>query len=240
MFDEEYFENLPNDPILAGLHVCKEILDLHRRSPTAQQFEQYDEYLLALGLFGALNEAYSLKFDSPPLTGNKSDNIRRIAEFFQAAETEMTKNAAQITVERFKTQFARKFGRIFSYEFSEGDLNRIQQLINEVRQLISDSKLLSENHKGRLLKRLETLQSELHKKVSDLDRFWGLIGEAGVVIGKFGNDVKPIVDRIREIAEIVWRTQARAEELPSGLPLPMLGQGDEEWRRLTAATKTTW
>lgn len=93
--------------------------------------------------------------------------------------------------------------------------------------MISESKLFDENHKSRLLKRLERLQSELHKKVSDLDRFWGLIGEAGVAIGKFGNDVKPIVDRIREIAEIVWRTQARGEELPSGMPIPMLKEPEE-------------
>ena len=55
-----------------------------------------------------------------------------------------------------------------------------------------------------------------------MDRFWGLIGDAGVVVGKLGNDAKPIVDRIREIADIVWRTQSRAEELPSGTKLPQL------------------
>ncbi|NVM02945.1 MAG: hypothetical protein HWN67_11445, partial [Candidatus Helarchaeota archaeon] len=62
----------------------------------------------------------------------------------------------------------------------------------------------------------------------NLDKFWGLIGDAGVMIGKFGNDVKPIVDRIREIAEIVWRTQAIAEELPTGMKFPLLkGEKDE-------------
>ena len=62
----------------------------------------------------------------------------------------------------------------------------------------------------------------MHKKVSDLDRFWGLIGDAGVVLGKLGNDAKPIVDRIKEVAEIVWQTQSRAEELPSGTKIPLL------------------
>ena len=62
----------------------------------------------------------------------------------------------------------------------------------------------------------------MHKKVSDLDRFWGLIGDAGVAPGKLGNDAKPIVDRIREIAGITWNTQSRAEELPSGTSFPQL------------------
>ena len=60
----------------------------------------------------------------------------------------------------------------------------------------------------------------MHKKVSDLDHFWGLIGDAGVALGKLGNDAKPIVDRIREITGITWNTQSRAEELPSGTTFP--------------------
>ena len=77
----------------------------------------------------------------------------------------------------------------------------------------------------RLLVRLEKLQSEMHKKVSDLDRFRGLIGDAGVVLGKLGKDAKPIVDRIKEVADIVWQTQSRTEELPSGTKIPMLTNG---------------
>lgn len=68
----------------------------------------------------------------------------------------------------------------------------------------------------------------MHKKMSDLDRFWGLVGDAGVVLGKFGDDAKPIIDRIRVIAQIVWRTQARAEELPSDAPMELLTSNEEK------------
>jgi hypothetical protein len=57
------------------------------------------------------------------------------------------------------------------------------------------------------------MQRELHKTTSDLDRFWGFIGEAGIAIGKFGNDIKPLVDRINELAKIVWKTIALKETL---------------------------
>lgn len=98
----------------------------------------------------------------------------------------------------------------------------MQVLISQVRDLIVNDNGLEKDHKRRLLSRVEKLQSELHKKVSDLDRFWGLIGDAGVVLGKLGKDAKPIVDRIKEIADIVWQTQSRAEELPSGTRPPLL------------------
>ena len=104
----------------------------------------------------------------------------------------------------------------------------MQALINDLRGTIAANGSLVAEHKARLLKRLESLQAELHKKISDLDKFWGLIGDAGVVLGKLGNDAKPIVDRIRDIADIVWQTQSRAEELPSGTNIPQIGQGRAE------------
>ena len=110
----------------------------------------------------------------------------------------------------------------FFYEFTDGDINRIQILINELRAEISKSDLFEEDHRSRLLKRLERLQAEMHKKMSDIDRFWGLIGDAGVALGKFGKDAKPIVDRIKELSQIAWRTQSRAEELPSGSHNPLI------------------
>lgn len=110
----------------------------------------------------------------------------------------------------------------FFYEFTDGDLARIQVLINELREQVSSSDLFEEGHRSRLLRRLESLQSEIHKKVSDVDRFWGLIGDAGIAIGKFGKDAKPFVDRVKELSQITWRTQSRAEELPSGAQNPFI------------------
>jgi hypothetical protein len=116
----------------------------------------------------------------------------------------------------------------FFYEFTDGDLKRIQTIINELREQIRESDLFEEDHRRRLLRRLETLQSEMHKKMSDVDRIWGLVGDAGIAIGKFGKDAKPFVDRIRELSQIAWKTQARAEELPSSSTNPLLESDSEE------------
>ncbi len=110
----------------------------------------------------------------------------------------------------------------FVYEFSDEDLNSIQALLDELRAKIASSDLFDEFHKRRLLIRLEKLQSELHKKQSDLDHYWGLIGDAGVAVGKFGKDAKPFVDMIKQITKIIWKTQAKAESLPDNSPQPLL------------------
>jgi hypothetical protein len=114
-----------------------------------------------------------------------------------------------------KRDFAVLLGAAFGYRLSHADIERVQELINELRDRIRAVEKLEEDHRRRLLGRLEDLQRELHRRLSNLDRFYGLVGEAGVLLGKFGRDAKPFVDRIREIIEIVWRAQANAEDLPA-------------------------
>ena len=108
-----------------------------------------------------------------------------------------------------------------TYTFSDSAYSRIQELINELRSEVTTSNALDEGHRRRLLRRLERLQQELHKSVSDIDRVWGLVGEAGVILGKFGEHTKPIVDRIRELADIVWKTVSAVEKLESGMPFKL-------------------
>jgi uncharacterized protein YoxC len=134
----------------------------------------------------------------------------------------MTAIAHKSRVDSLQSRFTQAIRGGFSYEFTQADLHRIQALINELREEVAGSTLFEEKHKARLLKRLEQLQSELHKRVSDLDRFWGLIGDAGVALGRFGTAAKPFVDRISEITEIVWNTQKQSEGLPSSVSLPLL------------------
>ena len=110
----------------------------------------------------------------------------------------------------------------FTYKFSEEDVDRIQTLIDELRNELKTSDLFEVEHKNRLLARLEKLQTEIHKEMSDIDKIWGLLGDAGVAIGKFGKDVKPFTDRIIEITKIGWKTQAESEGLPENTRNPLL------------------
>ena len=179
----------------------------------------------ALGAYQAFCDAFGLAFSPPSLGTDREENINFIRDFFNSASRGLDKQITNVTIRNAHDRFLIKFGAGFTYEFSDGDLKRVQTLLNELRELISTSELFDANHKERILRKLEALQMELHKKVSSLDKFWGLIGEGGVALGKFGKDAKPFVDRIKEIAQIVWWTQARAEELPSGTPLTLLSDG---------------
>lgn len=221
LFSDDFIESIANDPIRSIL----EIIKIVNKTLSSDVRENYNVYLEGFSLITSVLENFNLSLPfnviEPTLVGDISD-VSKIESFLDNVKKEFIKKNTLIHLNTTKNRFDTLLNQSFSYEFSQGDLDRVQKLINELREEINSSSLFEQKHKTRLLKRLEKLQSELHKKMSDIDAFWGLVGDAGVAIGKFGNDAKPFVDRIREITDIVWRTQSRAEELPSGTPTPLL------------------
>ena len=226
LYSDEFLASLPSNPIagaLMAIEIVGKSLSENEQSWIEKDHQNLSEALL---LFSEMKAAGILPIENIQKINPKADLMSRctaavtildgIKDFLlsQAEETRLT---------AIQAKFRASLGTAFTYEFSTGDLQKLQVLINDLRNTISSNENLAADHKARLLKRLESLQGELHKKISDLDKFWGLIGDAGVVLGKLGTDAKPIVDRIREIADIVWQTQSRAEELPSGTTLPQIG-----------------
>jgi hypothetical protein len=230
MFDEEFLNKLPSNPYEAAQVMCDRFIDVNNTIPSVQEAENYKMYIEAFAAMEAFINVTGLPFTVPEIKieDSKENNIKLIISLFFAVKEGSSGKLRELTLDKAREKYTTLFGTTFIYQFSDGDLTRIQQLINELRDAITKSELFDAKHKQRILTKLEGLQSELHKKMSSLDKFWGLIGDAGVVLGKFGQDAKPLVDRIREIAQIVWRTQARAEELPSGTTLPLLTDGKQD------------
>lgn len=232
LFNEEFINNVQEDPINGVVKACELALSAVNEVKTSEhEWNEIEHEILweAASFLSAVieQEGFTVPADFPKATGNIATNCSRILEYIKMIENHFNEQSVLLNVQSYTSRYKTSLKSSFAYEFSQGDLERIQTLINELRTQISEQKSLEEDHKQRLLRRLEKLQAELHKRVSDLDRFWGLVGEAGVVLGKLGDDAKPIVDRAREIAEIIWKTQARTEELSSDIRNPVL-ENDEK------------
>ena len=113
-------------------------------------------------------------------------------------------------------------------ECSDIDYEQIQVLTNELRNLIVSTTDLYDNHRSRILKRLEDFQKELNKKMSNLDSFWVFFGEAGVRLGEFGENVKPFTDCLRELAQIVLKAVDFQEALTGDLGKLLPPPGDDK------------
>jgi hypothetical protein len=120
---------------------------------------------------------------SPDLNGPFDDDCKKLIHFLSGVRRDYVPRRTERLLEVQRNRFRVSLGSGFFYEFTQGDLDRIQVLINELRTLISESEVFEADHQRRLLVRLEKLQAEMHKKVSDVDRFWGLFGEAGIALG---------------------------------------------------------
>ncbi|WP_029889961.1 hypothetical protein [Polycyclovorans algicola] len=230
IYTEELINSVSAEPITGTVRICElaeNALDGMGNEWTEREYEVLIE---ASALIESLIEANIIEcpIHPPELFGDIIQDCRQILNFLMEVKRLFSAEQSLAKHQSAKARFTATLGARFHYEFSQGDLDEVQRLINELRDMVSASTHLEDEHRHRVLKRLERLQSELHKKVSDLDRFWGLIGDAGVVFGKLGKDAKPFVDRITEISRIVWQTQARAEELPSGTPIPKLEDKNAE------------
>lgn len=229
MFDEEYLDSLPNEPLLALSRIVNKTTEYWDGLEASKEYLELDFFLEAYAIANALVEHVpEVEIEELDISGSPQYTVTSINSCFNALKSNIASHLTLLKSAEFSAKYQAKFGNIFSYEFSDGDLNKIQELVSQLRESIVSSTLFEEDHKARLLARLEKVQSELHKKMANLDRFWGLVGDAGVAIGKLGKDAKPFVDRIREISDIVWRTQSRAEELPSNTPMDLLSSPDEQ------------
>ena len=231
--NDDYINSIPDDIIDGVLFIIDDYFayrdhaaNNNGRIKELDYFKDVVEYYHLLSYFLS---KHNYEFEKPEIKAERGNSVLSdINNLFENLREEFIRKYKERSIVQSNEKYSNIFENTFAYEFSEDDLKRVQELINKLREDISNSDLFESDHQRRLLKRLEKLQSELHKKVSDLDRFWGLIGDAGVVIGKFGKDVKPMVDRIREIAGIVWRTQSKSEGLPSGTKIPFLDNDEDK------------
>jgi hypothetical protein len=205
-FSRELLLSLPPDNDEALLVIGEEFRKFDQ-SITTNKIAKHSDYVELLSLLKAFCEHRNLTAELPVLGTDILVNIINIEKVFSDL---ITSASGRITRRDTASEFQEKhagyrdlFAGISAYEFSDQDYLRVQQLINELRDLISNSQLITSDHKRRLLRRLEAMQSELHKRSSDIDRFWGFIGEAGIAVRKFGEDIKPISERVQELGRIV-------------------------------------
>lgn len=234
MFDEDFIKQLAADKLVAGSKICERFweLDEQLRSDTAR-VRSYEKYLEAFAFAEVFVDANSLELDVPRLDQEYAPetNLRAIRAFFGQWRTNVEKEMAvrkrTTTYETAKQRYAQMFGKGVMYEFSDDDFSKVQNLLNRLRELLKKSTDFEEEHRVRLLKKLEALQVELHKKMSDFDKFWGFFIDSGIALRKFWENVEPFRDDVKEIMRIVCRTQAKAENVQKILPLNLLTDGGE-------------
>ena len=233
-FDEKFIRELDENPLIGVDKICNQFKKLDeeivsKKPPKSNPIEHrgnfFTDYVKAYALLKQYNELKNLGYEVKPIKESKDSTITKIVATFNSVREQ---NAQSIN-EQFLSQAEEEYSMIlgqFHYKIPEKKLKRIQDLINELRDLIDKSEDFEEEHKRRILIKLEKLQSELNKRVSNVAFIYGQMIQLGLTLGKFGEASKPFFDRIKEILSITVNVQKEAEGLPDSIP-NLLESGDD-------------
>lgn len=226
MFDEAYIKNLPKDPISAGIKLCGDFRRFHLGSNAEVHLTDYITYLKAHFLLLSLAHMIGYEIGITNLAEDIEANITYIVTTFNQYESIFKKASKEHHVSKISELLTGEYYSTIACRFTNADLGKIKQLINELDRIVSETNSLSRPDKTSLLGELKIIRPDLEKGSLDLDRFWQLVEVANEMLGKLGKDAEPIAKRIREIAVIAWRTPVYVYELSSDAATP--GNSNDE------------
>ena len=118
-----------------------------------------------------------------------------------------------------------------TFELDQADAERVFKLCADMRKIVFASNDFDEPHRIRLLNRIAAIERETKKPKGLYDVVLGGISDFGETLGKFGSDIKPLTERLEEVARITRRGSKQYEQLPEPEEqgkLPPPERSDEE------------
>lgn len=131
------------------------------------------------------------------------------------AKREADKLHTSIMFNKAEEKVLRLMDKQFVYKFSESDVERVNELVKALRETIVASEEITGDYEKRILKKLDNLEAEIALKMTTLDVFYVLLGDAGVLHHKLKENAIPVVSLIKKITSFAWRSTVQAEGLPS-------------------------
>jgi hypothetical protein len=121
-----------------------------------------------------------------------------------------------------------------SPEFSleADDKRRVAKLCADMRKIVFASTFFDDAHKVRLLDRIKAIETETLKAIGKVDTVLAGVVDVGDALGAFGKKVKPLTDRMREVAGLIKKGSKEYSQLPSpdeqlALPSPKEDESED-------------
>jgi len=216
LFDEEFMDKLPSDPWLAFGTIAARFEEGARGAISLKDnYAKSVEALLIAKLYCAEYLRELKHFDFEPTVTDIENAIGQVESAFKAANDVVAARDATNSYEDMEARAAALVGKVNAIEFTDGDLKRIQVLIDEMRSIVTDTEEVEQRHRQRILDKLEGLQKSLHKRMTKADEVWLLLPAVGLSLGQFGKNAAPLWDRLNETLRIFVSNEARQAQLPS-------------------------
>ncbi|MEO1365298.1 MAG: hypothetical protein AAFU86_16165 [Pseudomonadota bacterium] len=219
MIDNDYLATLPKNKLLAANKICTDFLaDNLRDDP--------------------VDVAFTLKVLLEGIVDLDKENSTEVSAnfvFFRIDKFKLRRAAAHEEVIQYHRYIKALITRetienpaiinTFLISLSAEEKSKIDDLLSEIRNIIRESTAITDEFKRRLLKTVNSLQSELDKEYSDYRVFLDGMVEVSEAVGEAGENVKPVFDRFKELFGIADKVRKAKEALeaptsPEALPPP--------------------
>lgn len=101
------------------------------------------------------------------------------------------------------------------FRLDADEIKRINTLCEQMRKIILASTIFDAPHRRRLLNRIAAIVAEAHKPKGMFDVILGGINDVGETLKKFGTDIKPLTDRMQEVAGITRKKTKAYDQIPA-------------------------
>lgn len=158
MASQEFLNGLPNDPVEAFEKVHERVEYLVKEIPETGKFDTgiHNELIEMAALARVLVSSMDFPVNLPSfeLISDPRRNANSIRSYLSNLRSNIDSNQATHTYKKSIAMFEIERGLTNYYEFEQNDKNKIQQLINEIRNTLSNTTIFQEEHKQRILNRL--------------------------------------------------------------------------------------
>jgi hypothetical protein len=218
--DSNFINKLPDNVLLAE----QKIVDTFYKTMEVYSMAEdkvaiYEDFIELYSFYQVYAEKHVLDVAFPRLGTNSQNNLELIISFFRnrhrIVSMKVQKYASERIIDEKKTKFKAILFGDYLYEFTSEELKTLRMLLYQLKNLLTDCPHLDSQFTQRLTRRIDNISKDLHIEMPSLDILWGLVGEAGVIVGKAGEKVAMIVNKIREVIHLIWQVQARSEKLSS-------------------------
>lgn len=135
-------------------------------------------------------------------------------EFF--AQFGQFKSKVEYLTTRFKLRQSRiQSGGIGTFISIGSDYkSEIRKLLDTARKIVNQE-IQDINKRGRIIKKIEFLQSEVDRDQTTIDALFGRMVDLTQAIGDSAENLDPLLDKIERIKKIFWSKSKKVEQLPN-------------------------
>ncbi len=143
-----------------------------------------------------------------PLASNKRANLAKrlskiltVSEKYRLADAKLPEELSDELVPTFS--------------LGAKDKKRVLNLCGQMRKIVLATTVFDQPHKRRLLNRIAGIEAQVEQPKGMLDVVRAGVSDVGETLGKFGNDIKPLTDRMKEVAQITRANSKEYEQIPA-------------------------